>query len=140
MLLRIDRLQVELPQPPKADARSTASLQELPGGKFGKMPGLNDVFQRCNFHNKGKPRLFRSRVAGIIAMKSGPVEVRTQPPIQRHNARMLQSPPAESSGEQTPATTATTIAPHILGLGVVPGAVNPARAMAPRREPITPPP
>ena len=43
-LLRIDRLQVKLPQPTKADARSAGSLQERLGGTFGKVPGLNDVF------------------------------------------------------------------------------------------------
>ena len=32
MLLRIDRLQVKLPQPTKADARSAGSLQEQLGG------------------------------------------------------------------------------------------------------------
>jgi Manganese containing catalase len=87
MFLRIDRLQVELSQPRKADQRSAADLQELLGGKFGEIPGLNnDVFQNVNFHNKGRPQPFYSHVAWIIALESGPVELRTQPPIHRHNA------------------------------------------------------
>ena len=38
MFLRIDRLQVELPKPTKADPNSAAALQELLGGKFGECP------------------------------------------------------------------------------------------------------
>jgi len=34
MFLRIDRLQIELPRPTKADPKSAAVLQELLGGKF----------------------------------------------------------------------------------------------------------
>jgi Mn-containing catalase len=87
MLLRIDRLQVELPQPTKVDPRSAVSLQELLGGKFGEMPGLNNgVFLSFDFHNKGRPQPFYSHVARITAVESGPVELRTQPPIHRHNA------------------------------------------------------
>jgi Manganese containing catalase len=41
MFLRIDRLQIELPQPTKADPKSAAALQELLGGKFGEMSTLN---------------------------------------------------------------------------------------------------
>ena len=37
MFLRIDRLQIELPQPTNADPNSAAALQELLGGKFGEM-------------------------------------------------------------------------------------------------------
>jgi hypothetical protein len=87
MFLRIDRLQVELPQPTKSDPRSAASLQELLGDKVGEMPGLNnDVFQSFNFHNKGRPQPFYSHVAWITVVESGPVELRTQPPLHRHNA------------------------------------------------------
>ena len=83
MFLRIDRLQVELPQPRKAGQRSAAALQEL----FGEIPGLNnDVFQSFNFRNKGRPQPFYSHVAWITAVESEPVELRTQPPIHRHNA------------------------------------------------------
>ncbi len=41
MFLRIDRLQVELAQPTKADPNSAAALPELLGGKFGEMSTLN---------------------------------------------------------------------------------------------------
>jgi hypothetical protein len=54
VFLRIDRLQVELPQPTKADPNSAAALQELLGGKFGEMSTLNNYFfQSFNFRNKG---------------------------------------------------------------------------------------
>jgi hypothetical protein len=41
MFLRIDRLQIELPQPTKADANSAAALQELLGRRLsGQKPKL----------------------------------------------------------------------------------------------------
>jgi Mn-containing catalase len=77
MFLRIDRLQVELPQPTKADPSSAAALQELLGGKFGEMSTLNkDFFQSFNFHNKGRLKPFCSHVASITAEESGHVELR----------------------------------------------------------------
>lgn len=62
MFLRIDRLQVELPQPTKADPNSAAALQELLGGKFGGMSTLNNYFfQSFNFRNKTCERLLLRR-------------------------------------------------------------------------------
>ena len=53
MLLRIDRLQTELPAPKKADPNAAAELQELLGGKYGEMPTLgNYLFQSFNFRSK----------------------------------------------------------------------------------------
>jgi hypothetical protein len=37
VILRIDRLQTELPPPSEADAAGAAAVQELLGGKFGEM-------------------------------------------------------------------------------------------------------
>jgi Mn-containing catalase len=78
MFLRIDRLQVELPQPTKADPNSAAALQELLGGEFGEMSTLNNYFfQSFNFRNKGKLKPFYSLVASITAEEFGHVELVT---------------------------------------------------------------
>jgi Mn-containing catalase len=37
MFLRIDKLQVELPEPKQADPSSAAAVQELLDGRFGEM-------------------------------------------------------------------------------------------------------
>jgi Mn-containing catalase len=78
MFLRIDRLQIELPQPTKADPNSAAALQELLGGKFGEMSTLNNYFfQSFNFRDKGKLKPFYSLVASITAEEFGHVELVT---------------------------------------------------------------
>src|ERR1700755_607939 len=78
MFLRIDRLQVELPQPTKADPNSAAALQELLGGKFGEMSTLNNYFfQSFNFRDKGKLKPFYSLVASITTEEFGHVELVT---------------------------------------------------------------
>lgn len=78
MFLRIDRLQIELPQPSKADPNSAAALQELLGGKFGEMSTLNNYFfQSFNFRDKGKLKPFYSLVAAITAEELGHVELVT---------------------------------------------------------------
>ena len=53
MFLRIDRLQIELPLPKKANPNAGAALQELLGGKYGEMSTLNNyLFQSFNFRSK----------------------------------------------------------------------------------------
>src|SRR5215212_309596 len=50
MILRIDRLGVELPPPSTPDPNGAAAVQELMGGKFGEMSTLmNYTFQSFNF-------------------------------------------------------------------------------------------
>jgi Mn-containing catalase len=78
MFLRIDRLQIELPQPTKADPNSAAALQELLGSKFGEMSTLNNYFfQSFNFREKSKLKPFYSLVASITAEEFGHVELVT---------------------------------------------------------------
>ena len=78
MFLRIDRLQIELPRPTKADPNSAAALQELLGGKFGGMSTLNNYFfQSFHFRNKGKLKPFYSLVASITVEEFGHVELLT---------------------------------------------------------------
>ena len=55
MFLRIDRLQIELPQPKDASPDSAAAVQELLGGRFGEMSTLmNYMYQSFNFRGRAK--------------------------------------------------------------------------------------
>ena len=59
MILRIDKLPVELPASTKVDPASAASVQELLGGRFGEMSTLmNYTFQSFNFRGKRKISTF----------------------------------------------------------------------------------
>jgi Mn-containing catalase len=76
MFLRIDRLQIELPQPDAPDPNAAAALQELLGGKYGEMSTLgNYMFQSFNFRSKAQLRPFYSLVANITAEELGHVEL-----------------------------------------------------------------
>src|SRR5690606_28016128 len=53
MILRIDRLPVDLPRPSAPNANAASAVQELLGGKFGEMSTLmNYTFQSFNFRNR----------------------------------------------------------------------------------------
>ena len=76
MFLRIDKLQIELPLPKKANPNGGAALQELLGGKYGEMSTLNNyLFQSFNFRSKSQLRPFYSLVANITAEELGHVEL-----------------------------------------------------------------
>ncbi|MDB5659038.1 MAG: manganese catalase [Cypionkella sp.] len=76
MFLRVDKLQIELPAPLRADPNAGAALQELLGGKYGEMSTLgNYMFQSFNFRSKSKLRPFYSLVAAITAEELGHVEL-----------------------------------------------------------------
>ncbi len=76
MFQRIDKLQVDLPAPTRADPNAAAALQELLGGKYGEMSTLgNYMFQSFNFRSKSKLRPFYSLVASITAEELGHVEL-----------------------------------------------------------------
>ena len=76
MFLRVDRLQIELPAPLRADPNAGAALQEVLGGKYGEMSTLgNYMFQSFNFRSKSKLRPFYSLVAAITAEELGHVEL-----------------------------------------------------------------
>ena len=54
MILKMDRLPIELPKPKNPSANDAAALQELLGGKFGEMSTLmNYTFQ--SFNRNGGP-------------------------------------------------------------------------------------
>lgn len=76
MFLRVDKLQIELPAPKKADPNAAAAVQELLGGKYGEMSTLgNYLFQSFNFRSKDKLRPFYSLVGAITAEELGHVEL-----------------------------------------------------------------
>lgn len=76
MFQRQNRLQIELPPSPYADANAAAAVQELLGGKFGEMSTLNNyLYQSFNFREKKRLKPFYDLVASITAEKMGHVEL-----------------------------------------------------------------
>jgi Mn-containing catalase len=76
MILRIDRLQTELPPPSEPDPNGAAAVQELLGGKFGEMSTfLNYTFQSFNFRNRQGARPFYDLLANIAGEEFGHVEL-----------------------------------------------------------------
>src|ERR687893_1997766 len=76
MFLRIDRLQIELPQASKPDPNAAAAVQELLGGRFGEMSTLNNYLHQ-SVAMKAKKKLggFYELVASITAEEVGHVEL-----------------------------------------------------------------
>jgi Mn-containing catalase len=76
MILRIDRLQTELPPPSDPDPAGAARVQELMGGRFGEMSTLmNYTFQSFNFRNRQGARPFYELIANIAAEEYGHIEL-----------------------------------------------------------------
>jgi Mn-containing catalase len=76
MILRIDRLGVELPPPSTPDPNGAAAVQELMGGKFGEMSTLmNYTFQSFNYRFRQGTRPFYDLIANIAAEEYGHIEV-----------------------------------------------------------------
>ncbi|WP_078554127.1 manganese catalase family protein [Bacillus alkalicellulosilyticus] len=76
MIVRLDRLLIDLPRPKNPDANAASAVQELLGGKFGEMSTLNNyMFQSFNFRNKKKFKPFYDLIASITAEEFGHVEL-----------------------------------------------------------------
>ena len=76
MFLRIDKLQVELPQPKQADPDAAAVVQDLMGGRFGEMSTLmNYMHQSFNMRAKSKVKPYYDLIANIAAEEAGHVEL-----------------------------------------------------------------
>src|SRR4051794_35341662 len=76
MILRIDRIQTELPPPSTPDPAGAAVVQELLGGKFGEMSTfMNYTFQSFNFRARQQARPFYELVASIAAEEFGHIEL-----------------------------------------------------------------
>jgi Mn-containing catalase len=76
MILRVDRLQVELPAPSEPDPAAAAHVQELLGGRFGEMSTLmNYTYQSFNFRGRQKVKPFYDLIANIATEEYGHIEL-----------------------------------------------------------------
>jgi Mn-containing catalase len=76
MILRLDRLLTELPEPKNPDANAAAAVQELLGGKYGEMSTLmNYTFQSFNFRGREKLRPYYDLIANIATEEYGHIEL-----------------------------------------------------------------
>jgi Mn-containing catalase len=76
VILRIDRLQTELPPPSDPDPIGASAVQELLGGKYGEMSTfMNYTYQSFNFRNRQGARPFYDLVASIAAEEFGHIEL-----------------------------------------------------------------
>jgi Mn-containing catalase len=76
MILRIDRIQAEIPPPSDPDPAGAAVVQELLGGKFGEMSTfMNYTFQSFNFRARQGARPFFDLVSNIAAEEFGHIEL-----------------------------------------------------------------
>jgi Mn-containing catalase len=76
MILRVDRVQVNLPPPSEPDPAGAAAVQELLGGKFGEMSTwLNYTFQSFNFRSRQGTRPFFDLLCSIATEEFGHVEL-----------------------------------------------------------------
>ncbi len=76
MIMRIDRLQAEMPPPSDPDPAGAAVVQELLGGKFGEMSTfMNYTFQSFNFRARQDARPFFDLISSIAAEEFGHIEL-----------------------------------------------------------------
>lgn len=76
MILKIDRLPIELPRPSNPSANDAAAVQELLGGKFGEMSTLmNYTYQSFNFRGRQRLRPFYDLICSIAGEEYGHIEV-----------------------------------------------------------------
>src|SRR5215216_3115016 len=76
MIMRIDRLQTEMPPPSDPDPDGANAVQELMGGRFGEMSTLMTyTTQSFNFRAKQQARPFYDLIANIAAEEYGHIEL-----------------------------------------------------------------
>jgi len=76
MILRLDRIAIDLPRPEHPSPNSAAAIQELLGGKFGEMSTLmNYTMQSFNFRGRSKARPYYDLIANIAAEEYGHIEL-----------------------------------------------------------------
>jgi len=76
MIMRLDRLQAEIPPPSTPDPVGASVVQELLGGKFGEMSTfMNYTYQSFNFRNRQGARPFYDLIASIAAEEFGHIEL-----------------------------------------------------------------
>src|SRR4051812_42735251 len=113
MILRYDRIAMELPPPSDPDPAGAAAVQELMGGRFGEMSTfMNYTFQSFNFRGRQGARPFYDLVANIAAEEFGHIELvataintmltGASPSTNGHKADATKSPPASAKGIGNP--------------------------------------
>jgi Mn-containing catalase len=120
MILRLDRLPVELPKPARQDPASAASVQELLGGRFGEMSTLmNYTYQSFNFRDRDKARPYYALIANIAAEEYGHIE------IVSATINSLLTGPGSGKGTADPTTAplsmgqdGTGLRTHFIGTGL----------------------
>lgn len=76
MILKMDRLPIELPTPKNPSANDAAAIQELLGGKFGEMSTLMTyTFQSFNFRGRKRLRPFYDVISSIAGEEYSHIEV-----------------------------------------------------------------
>jgi Mn-containing catalase len=76
MILKLDRLQFELPKPKNPSPNDAAAVQELLGGKFGEMSTLmNYTYQSFNFRGRKRLRPFYDVIGSIAGEEYGHIEL-----------------------------------------------------------------
>ena len=76
MIVRIDKLPIELPRPKNPSPNSAAAVQELLGGKFGEMSTLmNYTMQSFNFRGRNNARPYYDLIANIAAEEFSHIEL-----------------------------------------------------------------
>jgi Mn-containing catalase len=76
MILRVDRIQTEMPPPSTPDPAGAAVVQELLGGKFGEMSTfMNYTIQSFNFRARQQARPFFDLISNIAAEEFGHIEL-----------------------------------------------------------------
>src|SRR5215203_3231761 len=80
MILRLDKLAIDLPEPAAPSPNAASAVQELMGGRFGEMSTLmNYTFQSFNFRGRQKARPFYDLIANIAAEEFGHIELVASP-------------------------------------------------------------
>ena len=76
MILKIERLAIELPMPEQPDPDAAAAVQELMGGRFGEMSTLmNYTFQSFNFRGREAAKPYYDLISNISAEEYGHIEL-----------------------------------------------------------------
>ena len=76
MILKMDRMQLDLPIPDNPSPNDAAAVQELLGGKFGEMSTLmNYTYQSFNFRGRKRLRPFYDVIGSIAGEEYGHIEL-----------------------------------------------------------------
>ena len=76
MVLKFDKLAIELPYPKHPSPNSAAAVQELLGGKFGEMSTLmNYTYQSFNFRGREQARPFYDMLCSIAGEEYSHIEL-----------------------------------------------------------------